>query len=88
MARQSGEWYRRLRWAYTFPRATGMVNGSDTQAQGVPLQITLKICVLVCRRVASKSKARKGTPSCSPFGKKKKCKDKYLAKHSSGENIT
>lgn len=34
-------------------------------------------------RVASKSKARKGTPSCSPFGKKKKCKDKYLAKHSS-----
>ncbi|XP_069556702.1 55 kDa erythrocyte membrane protein [Brachyistius frenatus] len=34
-------------------------------------------------RVASKSKAREGTPSCSPFGKKKKCKDKYLAKHSS-----
>ncbi|TMS13827.1 55 kDa erythrocyte membrane protein [Larimichthys crocea] len=36
-----------------------------------------------CRRVASKSKAREGSQSCSPFGKKKKCKDKYLAKHSS-----
>ncbi|XP_037543975.1 55 kDa erythrocyte membrane protein isoform X1 [Nematolebias whitei] len=34
-------------------------------------------------RVASKSKAKEGTQSCSPFGKKKKCKDKYLAKHSS-----
>uniref|UniRef100_A0A671TTE1 55 kDa erythrocyte membrane protein n=1 Tax=Sparus aurata TaxID=8175 RepID=A0A671TTE1_SPAAU len=34
-------------------------------------------------RVASKSKAREGSHSCSPFGKKKKCKDKYLAKHSS-----
>ncbi|XP_071024128.1 55 kDa erythrocyte membrane protein-like [Oncorhynchus clarkii lewisi] len=34
-------------------------------------------------RVASKSKATGGTQSCSPFGKKKKCKDKYLAKHSS-----
>uniref|UniRef100_A0A4W5KJG8 55 kDa erythrocyte membrane protein n=1 Tax=Hucho hucho TaxID=62062 RepID=A0A4W5KJG8_9TELE len=34
-------------------------------------------------RVASKSKATVGTQSCSPFGKKKKCKDKYLAKHSS-----
>uniref|UniRef100_A0A665XBG5 55 kDa erythrocyte membrane protein n=1 Tax=Echeneis naucrates TaxID=173247 RepID=A0A665XBG5_ECHNA len=34
-------------------------------------------------RVASKSKAREGSQSCSPFGKKKKCKDKYLAKHSS-----
>ncbi|XP_021474223.1 55 kDa erythrocyte membrane protein isoform X4 [Oncorhynchus mykiss] len=34
-------------------------------------------------RVASKSKATEGTQSCSPFGKKKKCKDKYLAKHSS-----
>lgn len=34
-------------------------------------------------RVASKSKARGGGQSCSPFGKKKKCKDKYLAKHSS-----
>lgn len=38
-----------------------------------------------CRRVASKSKAREGSQSCSPFGKKKKCKDKYLAKHSSSE---
>lgn len=37
------------------------------------------------RRVASKSKARTGSQSCSPFGKKKKCKDKYLAKHSSSE---
>ncbi|KAK5859035.1 hypothetical protein PBY51_003130 [Eleginops maclovinus] len=34
-------------------------------------------------RVASKSKAKQGNQSCSPFGKKKKCKDKYLAKHSS-----
>ncbi|KAA8587189.1 hypothetical protein FQN60_001025 [Etheostoma spectabile] len=34
-------------------------------------------------RVASKSKAKEGSQSCSPFGKKKKCKDKYLAKHSS-----
>ncbi|XP_068600177.1 55 kDa erythrocyte membrane protein [Brachionichthys hirsutus] len=34
-------------------------------------------------RVASKSKARASGQSCSPFGKKKKCKDKYLAKHSS-----
>ncbi|KAM9846728.1 55 kDa erythrocyte membrane protein isoform 2-T2 [Aulostomus maculatus] len=34
-------------------------------------------------RVASKSKTREGNQSCSPFGKKKKCKDKYLAKHSS-----
>lgn len=37
------------------------------------------------RRAASKSKAREGSQSCSPFGKKKKCKDKYLAKHSSSE---
>ncbi|MBN3303407.1 EM55 protein, partial [Amia calva] len=35
-------------------------------------------------RVASRSKAgTEGNQSCSPFGKKKKCKDKYLAKHSS-----
>ncbi|MGH0147224.1 UNVERIFIED_CONTAM: hypothetical protein FKN15_028798 [Acipenser sinensis] len=35
-------------------------------------------------RVASKTKSsEQGTQSCSPFGKKKKCKDKYLAKHSS-----
>jgi len=34
-------------------------------------------------RSASKSKASQDSPSCSPFGKKKKCKDKYLAKHSS-----
>ncbi|KAJ3589433.1 hypothetical protein NHX12_010278 [Muraenolepis orangiensis] len=34
-------------------------------------------------RSASKSKVTQGSPSCSPFGKKKKCKDKYLAKHSS-----
>ncbi|KAM9333723.1 55 kDa erythrocyte membrane protein isoform 2-T2 [Pholidichthys leucotaenia] len=34
-------------------------------------------------RVASGSKDREGRQSCSPFGKKKKCKDKYLAKHSS-----
>uniref|UniRef100_A0A673XI84 55 kDa erythrocyte membrane protein n=1 Tax=Salmo trutta TaxID=8032 RepID=A0A673XI84_SALTR len=36
-------------------------------------------------RIASKSKATEGTQSCSPFGKKKKCKDKYLAKHSSSK---
>lgn len=35
--------------------------------------------------MASKSKPKEGTQSCSPFGKKKKCKDKYLAKHSSSE---
>ncbi|TTC00271.1 55 kDa erythrocyte membrane protein [Bagarius yarrelli] len=35
-------------------------------------------------RVASKSKSgAEVSQSCSPFGKKKKCKDKYLAKHSS-----
>ncbi|KAI4882499.1 hypothetical protein NFI96_018895 [Prochilodus magdalenae] len=35
-------------------------------------------------RAASKSKGtREASQSCSPFGKKKKCKDKYLAKHSS-----
>nr|XP_020456168.1 55 kDa erythrocyte membrane protein [Monopterus albus] len=34
-------------------------------------------------RVASKSKSKVDSQSCSPFGKKKKCKDKYLAKHSS-----
>ncbi|KAJ8276774.1 hypothetical protein COCON_G00085260 [Conger conger] len=35
-------------------------------------------------RVASKPKSTAaGGQSCSPFGKKKKCKDKYLAKHSS-----
>ncbi|KAJ7996564.1 hypothetical protein DPEC_G00238340 [Dallia pectoralis] len=34
-------------------------------------------------RVASKSKSAAVNQSCSPFGKKKKCKDKYLAKHSS-----
>ncbi|KAM3868668.1 55 kDa erythrocyte membrane protein [Diretmus argenteus] len=34
-------------------------------------------------RLASKSMTSGGSQSCSPFGKKKKCKDKYLAKHSS-----
>ncbi|XP_030649285.1 55 kDa erythrocyte membrane protein isoform X2 [Chanos chanos] len=35
-------------------------------------------------RVASKSKSSgEVSQSCSPFGKKRKCKDKYLAKHSS-----
>uniref|UniRef100_A0AAY5EW69 55 kDa erythrocyte membrane protein n=1 Tax=Electrophorus electricus TaxID=8005 RepID=A0AAY5EW69_ELEEL len=34
-------------------------------------------------RAASKSKSSEASQSCSPFGKKKKCKDKYLAKHSS-----
>ncbi|CAL8308768.1 unnamed protein product [Gadus morhua 'NCC'] len=34
-------------------------------------------------RAASKSKATQGSPSCGLFSKKKKCKDKYLAKHSS-----
>ncbi|KAG9351973.1 hypothetical protein JZ751_023224 [Albula glossodonta] len=35
-------------------------------------------------RAASKSKSSTEiSQSCSPFGKKKKCKDKYLAKHSS-----
>jgi hypothetical protein len=35
------------------------------------------------RRVASVAQsAPSEAPSCSPFGKKKKYKDKYLAKHS------
>nr|XP_033801011.1 55 kDa erythrocyte membrane protein isoform X2 [Geotrypetes seraphini] len=35
-------------------------------------------------RVASLTQSNEsGTQSCGPFGKKKKCKDKYLAKHSS-----
>ncbi|XP_043913613.1 55 kDa erythrocyte membrane protein [Protopterus annectens] len=35
-------------------------------------------------RLASKSPSNQSSnPSCSPFAKKKKCKDKYLAKHSS-----
>lgn len=38
------------------------------------------------RRVASVTQSSQSeSPSCSPFGKKKKCKDKYLAKHSSSE---
>ena len=47
-------------------------------------RLDLNLC-MCRRRVASKSKAREGSQSCSPFGKKKKCKDKYLAKHSSSE---
>ncbi|XP_063792966.1 55 kDa erythrocyte membrane protein [Pseudophryne corroboree] len=34
-------------------------------------------------RVASSNTSNQIPQSCSPFGKKKKCKDKYLAKHSS-----
>ncbi|KAM9325293.1 55 kDa erythrocyte membrane protein [Gastrophryne carolinensis] len=34
-------------------------------------------------RVASSDTNKQPPQSCSPFGKKKKCKDKYLAKHSS-----
>ncbi|KAM4664398.1 55 kDa erythrocyte membrane protein [Discoglossus pictus] len=34
-------------------------------------------------RVASTSTSTRNPQSCSPFSKKKKCKDKYLAKHSS-----
>lgn len=46
----------------------------------------MRVCVrFLHRRLASKSKAKQGSQSCSPFGKKKKCKDKYLAKHSSSE---
>lgn len=38
------------------------------------------------RRVASVTQpSQSESPSCSPFGKKKKCKDKYLAKHSSSK---
>lgn len=38
------------------------------------------------RRVASITQSSQSeSPSCSPFGKKKKCKDKYLAKHSSSK---
>ncbi|NP_001079689.1 membrane protein, palmitoylated 1 L homeolog [Xenopus laevis] len=34
-------------------------------------------------RVASSTTSNQNPQSCSPFSKKKKCKDKYLAKHSS-----
>lgn len=45
------------------------------------------LLLLPCRRVASVTQSTQNeAQSCSPFGKKKKCKDKYLAKHSSSKS--
>lgn len=56
---------------------------SDVHLRSPSLSQAKHFCCFF-RRVASKSKAtREAGQSCSPFGKKKKCKDKYLAKHSS-----
>ncbi|KAH0630983.1 hypothetical protein JD844_004429 [Phrynosoma platyrhinos] len=56
----------------------GRVQGSSNGSAGLIPSLELQ------ERVASMTQ---GNPtqaqSCSPFGKKKKCKDKYLAKHSS-----
>uniref|UniRef100_A0A8C5PD14 Membrane protein, palmitoylated 1 n=1 Tax=Leptobrachium leishanense TaxID=445787 RepID=A0A8C5PD14_9ANUR len=39
-------------------------------------------------RLASTASVSRISQSCSPFSKKKKCKDKYLAKHSSSKCVT
>lgn len=47
---------------------------------------TMVVSSFLGRRVASVTQSSQSeSPSCSPFGKKKKCKDKYLAKHSSSK---
>ncbi|XP_061862586.1 55 kDa erythrocyte membrane protein isoform X2 [Colius striatus] len=57
----------------------GRVEGSCSEAAGLIPSPELQEW-----RVASVSQSSQSeSPSCSPFGKKKKCKDKYLAKHSS-----
>ncbi|NXC71408.1 EM55 protein, partial [Anhinga anhinga] len=57
----------------------GRVEGSCTESAGL-----LPSPELQEWRVASVTQSSQSeSPSCSPFGKKKKCKDKYLAKHSS-----
>lgn len=57
----------------------GRVEGSSKESAGLIPSPELQEW-----RVASVAhSAPSEAPSCSPFGKKKKCKDKYLAKHSS-----
>ncbi|XP_068013655.1 55 kDa erythrocyte membrane protein [Melanerpes formicivorus] len=57
----------------------GRVEGSCTESAGLIPSPELQEW-----RVASVTQPGPSeSPSCSPFGKKKKCKDKYLAKHSS-----
>ncbi|XP_074004347.1 55 kDa erythrocyte membrane protein isoform X3 [Numenius arquata] len=57
----------------------GRVEGSCTESAGLIPSPELQEW-----RVASVTQSSQSeSPSCSPFGKKKKCKDKYLAKHSS-----
>ncbi|XP_076203268.1 55 kDa erythrocyte membrane protein isoform X2 [Aptenodytes patagonicus] len=57
----------------------GRVEGSCTESAGLIPSPELQEW-----RVASITQSSQTeSPSCSPFGKKKKCKDKYLAKHSS-----
>ncbi|XP_008933338.1 PREDICTED: 55 kDa erythrocyte membrane protein, partial [Merops nubicus] len=57
----------------------GRVEGSSTESAGLIPSPELQEW-----RVASVTQSSQSeSPSCSPFGKKKKCKDKYLAKHSS-----
>lgn len=56
----------------------GRVHGSARESAGLMPSPELQEW-----RVASAAQAAPPeAPSCSPFGKKKKCKDKYLAKHS------
>ncbi|KAM9179988.1 55 kDa erythrocyte membrane protein [Mergus octosetaceus] len=57
----------------------GRVEGSGTEAAGLIPSPELQEWRVASTTQSSQSEA----PSCSPFGKKKKCKDKYLAKHSS-----
>ncbi|XP_075429222.1 55 kDa erythrocyte membrane protein isoform X2 [Ascaphus truei] len=56
----------------------GRAQGAESEAAGLIPSPELQEW-----RVASASKSRQNPQSCSPFSKKKKCKDKYLAKHSS-----
>ncbi|NXI70044.1 EM55 protein, partial [Anseranas semipalmata] len=57
----------------------GRVEGSSTESAGLIPSPELQEWRVASATQSSQSEAQ----SCSPFGKKKKCKDKYLAKHSS-----
>ncbi|XP_062441071.1 55 kDa erythrocyte membrane protein [Rhea pennata] len=57
----------------------GRVEGSCAEAAGLIPSPELQEWRVASVTQSSQSEAQ----SCSPFGKKKKCKDKYLAKHSS-----
>ncbi|XP_067160008.1 55 kDa erythrocyte membrane protein [Apteryx mantelli] len=57
----------------------GRVEGSCTESAGLIPSPELQEWRVASVTQSSQSEAQ----SCSPFGKKKKCKDKYLAKHSS-----